>query len=384
MRIQARLCFFLILICSGTFCPVQLAALDTQSYAAYRARAAQITAAMDDSTLAAQVILTAIEGRASLSPAMRTLLTQVPVGGIMLFRYNLDTPTEDVRRLISESSAFVTERAGIAPFIAVDHEGGLVHRFGPGVERLPSAFSFWELALREGWAVALNRAETLYRRSAEEIRGLGINMVLGPVAEPLYGDNHLFLGSRSYGPQPVFTRVAASTYIRSMDAFGISSVVKHFPGNTALDPHYHISILEQNRWALNEMTRPFAEIIRDLSPPALMLSHVIVPALDSERNASLSRAVIEDWLRGELGFEGIAMADDFAMRAVTDLGLSPAAAVVEALNAGIDMVMTWPHNLRATHSAILEALVSGRLPRERLLEAAQRIITEKIRYGLVP
>ena len=114
-----------------------------------------------------------------------------------------------------------------------------------------------------------------------------------------------------------------------------------------------------------------------------MVSHVTVPALDSKRSASLSRPVIEGWLRRELGFEGIVLADDFSMGAISALGLEPAAAAAEALNAGVDMIMVWPKDLVAVHASILEALKSGRLSRARLREAAERIIAEKIRYGII-
>jgi beta-N-acetylhexosaminidase len=314
---------------------------------------------------------------------MRNLLHRIPAGGIMLFRFNLDTPPQDIKNLLSQASAAVTERSGIAPFMAVDHEGGLVHRFGPGVLRLPSAYSFWQLAQAEGVDAALARAQTLYTASAREISELGITMVLAPVVEPLNDDNRLFLGSRSYGPDPAFVQAAASVFMQSMEAAGIASVIKHFPGNTSADPHYDDSVLHATRAALDEMAAPFAGIIGGLSPSSVMLSHVIVSAVDADRNASLSRVVIEDWLRGKLGFEGIAMADDFAMAAVAAKGISPQAAAVQALNADIDMIMTWPQHITAVHAAILHALRNGELPRERLIQAAERIIREKIRFGLV-
>ena len=350
---------------------------------AYRIAASRIAASLDDSALAAQVLLTGIEGRVTLSSAMRSLLERVPAGGIMLFRYNLDTSKDDVKKLLSETVSLVSVKTGIPPFMAVDHEGGLVHRFGEGVGRLPSAYSFWELAQAEGRPAALASAERLYRVSAEELRGLGITMVLGPVAEILDRDNQKFLETRSYGPDPAFTQDASSAYIRSMGAAGIASVIKHFPGNSAADPHTGASSLRAGKATLNEMVRPFSGIISRLSPPALMLSHVIVPALDERLNASLSSRVINDWLRLELGFDGIIIADDFSMAAIAASGLSPTAAAVTALNAGVDMIMTWPSSLTTMHLAILDALRSGRLPKSRLLEAAERIIAEKIRFGLM-
>ena len=354
---------------------------DNSAYALYSEEAMRIANSLDDSALAAQVLLTGIEGKTTLSPAMRRLLERIPAGGIMLFRYNLDTPREDVKMLLSETADLVSAKNGIPPFMAVDHEGGLVHRFGDDVERLPSAYSFWELAQAQGIPAAMAKADAHYRRSALEIRELGITMVLGPLAETLDADNRAFLDTRSYGPSRYFVEMMASAFVRGMDAAGIASVVKHFPGNTATDPHSGVSGIRAGKGGLDEMARPFAGVIRNLAPQAVMISHVIVPALDPMRNASLSRAVIQGWLRGELGFEGMVVADDFSMGAVNVP--SPAAAGIEALNAGVDMIMVWPKDLSATHAALLGALGNGRLPRERLVEAAARIIAGKLRYGLI-
>jgi beta-N-acetylhexosaminidase len=363
-------------------CPGAFAQID--DFTRYYDEAAKIAASLDDSALAAQTLLSGIDGKTNLTQAMRSLLERIPAGGIMLFRYNLDTSKEDVKKLLSETASLVKAGAGVPPFFAVDHEGGLVQRFGPGVERLPSAFSFWELAQKEGWDAALSKAETLYRRSALEIRGLGITMVLGPVAEILDEENRLFLDTRSYGPDADFTEAAAAVFVKSMGAAGVASGVKHFPGNTAADPHSKVPALKADKERLGEMIRPFAGIIRNMRPAAIMVSHVMVPALDSKRNASLSAGVIQGWLRGELGFEGIVLADDFSMGAVAALGLSPGAVAVEALNAGVDMIMVWPKDLSAVHASILEALKAGRLPQKRLVEAVSRIIAGKIRYGLIP
>jgi beta-N-acetylhexosaminidase len=375
-----RFGFFLLitLICPGLFSQTTAVA----DSALYSKQAAEIAASMSDSVLAAQVLLAGIDGKTRLTPAMRSILERVPAGGVVLFSYNLDTPKEDVKKLLEETTSLVKAGAGIAPFVAVDHEGGVVHRFGPGVEKLPSAFSFWELAQKEGREASLARAETLYRRSAQEIRELGITMVLGPVAETLNNENQRFLETRSYGSDHEFTAAAASAFIKSMNASGIASAVKHFPGNGAADPHDKGASIGASKTLLDEMVRPFADLIRSLNPPTIMLSHVMVPALDSQKNASLSSIVIKDWLRGELGFRGIVLADDFSMGAVAARGLSPGAAAVEALNAGVDMIIVWPRDVIAVHASILNAVRERRVSRERLVEAVSRIITEKLRYDI--
>jgi beta-glucosidase-like glycosyl hydrolase len=168
-----------------------------------------------------------------------------------------------------------------------------------------------------------------------------------------------------------------------MDAAGIMCVVKHFPGNPGNDPHSDRVVLTADRSSLDKRVKPFAGMIRNLYTPAIMVSHIVVSAWDAERNASLSPQVIQGWLREQLGFTGIIVADDFSMGAVAVSGIDSNAAVVEALNAGVDMVMTWPRNLASVHRAILAALQDGRLSRERLREAVERILVEKLRYGLI-
>jgi beta-N-acetylhexosaminidase len=239
------------------------------------------------------------------------------------------------------------------------------------------------MAQTQGEHIALAAVENSARASAEELRGLGITLNLAPVAEILGAENRAFLETRSYGPDPGFVEKAASAFIRAMDASGIACAVKHFPGNSAEDPHFGTSVIRADRDGRDSMTMPFRGIIRSVRPAAIMVSHSIVQAIDPQRNASLSHNVISTWLREELGFSGIVLADDFAMKAITANHIRAEEAVVEALNAGVDMVMCWPSNMVLIHSAILLAVQDGRLKRERLLDAAERILAEKLRYGLV-
>jgi beta-N-acetylhexosaminidase len=369
------------------------------------AQARRLARSLDDRTLAAQVLLTGIDGNGVLGNAMASLLQRAPAGGVMLFRYNLSGAKEGIPPFLkavsnriaastTASTAAPTTTAapsttaaalGIPPLVAVDHEGGLVHRFGAGVGRLPTPLSYWDAAQAQGWEAALEGLEQAARTSGEELRSLGITWNLAPVAEVLTAENRPFLDDRSYGPDGEFVERAAAAFIRGMEGAGIGCVVKHFPGNTGADPHRGEAVLDVSREILDRMAEPMAALIRSpAAPGALMVSHVRALARDRERIASLSPAVIQDWLRGELGFEGIILADDFSMGAAAFSALSAEEAAVAALNAGADMVMTWPMNLTTVHAAILGALRDGRLPRERLVEAAERIIREKIRLGLIP
>jgi beta-N-acetylhexosaminidase len=350
-------------------------------YARCRVQAELLATSLDDRLLAAQVIMAGMDNKNYLSGDMKLILREIPPGAIVFFKYNLNTGKDEVRSFLKDCSELTFAVSGLTPFLAVDHEGGLVHRFGPEVEKLPAAASFLELAGEEGREAVLDFMEESVHLSAVEIRDLGITMNLAPVAEVLRDDNRAFLETRSYGPDPDFTEAAAAAFVRGMDAAGVACVVKHFPGNSGDDPHSGTAILTADRAALDEMVKPFAGVIRSARPAALMVSHVTVPALDPGRNASLSPAVI-GWIR-ELGFPGIILADDFSMGAVASTGLSPEDAAVEALNAGADMIMTWPRSTAAVYGAILNALEEGRLSRQRLREAVEHILAEKIRYGIM-
>ena len=352
---------------------------DPMQLAMFREEASRFVSSMDDSRLAAQCLLAGLEYNAHFSDHMKSLLQEIPAGGIIFFRYNLTGNKDEIRSLLRDVSNFIYAVSGIPPFMAVDHEGGLVHRFGSEIKRLPAPESFWEMAKIDGEAKTLEIVETLARQSGEELWDLGINMNLAPVAEVLSPENQAFLESRSFGPDPVFTENAAIAFIRGMEAAGIICVAKHFPGNGSEDPHKRSVMISADLPALDLMIQPFKSIIRELHAPAMMVSHTVVPAIDPHRNASLSPALVSGWLREELGFSGIIVADDFNMSAVVSRGISPEEAAVQALNAGVDMVMCWPHNMESIHHAILAAIENGSLPRQRLEEAAERIIAERLR-----
>ena len=362
----------------------------------FRARAVEIAASLDDRLLAAQILICGIDGKGQLPPHIKELLAEFPAGGVMLFRYNLDTDNDAIRALVGETVSLIRKGCDVPPFIAVDHEGGTVNRFMRGVATLPSASTYWELSLSQGKAQALEKIYADSLRAGQEINALGINLNFAPVAEHLNDNNRVFLESRSYGPDPLFTAEAAGAFVRGMEQAGVLCVIKHFPSSAGDDPHYSASAINADKAALDSLVYPFASLINtDGGARAVMAAHTLVPAVDSEI-ASLSPAVMEDWLRGELGFDGIIISDDFSMAAAkiaaariaaargTDAGKqSPAEAAVRSIAAGADMVLVWPSDLRRTHGAFISALSGGQLSRERAREAASRVIYEKLRMELI-
>jgi beta-N-acetylhexosaminidase len=344
---------------------------------------------MDRRLLAAQLILSAVDGRDTLPERTRALLAEIPPGGILLFSYNLGRDPERSKAFIGEVSACVA-RFSLAPFVASDQEGGSVQRFR-GRAALPAPLSYWQGMERElssggsgaeraeAWAEArratLLAIENHAAEAGQELRRLGVNFNLAPVAEFLSEENRPFLKDRSYSPDPVFTGEAAAAFIRGMERAGIAATLKHFPGNSGADPHRSRAVLASGD--PEPLVAPFRYVVGRENPAAVMVSHVVVPSWDS-RPSSLSPAAVGR-LRA-LGFEGIILADDFTMAAA---GAPVERCAVEALNAGVDMVMAWPADLAKIHRAVLEALERKELPEEKLRKAAERIILQKLRYGLI-
>ena len=372
---------------------------------AARRLASRIATAMDERQLAAQVIITGLDSIGRLSCGMTALLEECPAGGIIIFRLNVGDDINSLRNLIAESVDLISrgtavelfdygEEGGlktwtVLPFAAVDHEGGTVNRFRPVIEHPRAASVYWTMAQNTDWENAVEQLNADSLLAGNAMSGLGFNVNFAPVVEHLNDDNREFLISRSYGPDPDFTAQAAAAFIKGMEEAGILCTVKHFPGVAGADPHYHPSVLRGDHEALDELAAPFAALIDSGLARAIMVSHSSVPALDGEYIASLSQNVMGGWLRGELGFNGIIVSDDFVMEAARGpasaggLRLMPEEAAVKSLAAGSDMVIVWPGDLRRTHAAIMQALAEETLPIKRLRYAARRIIYEKLRMGLV-
>jgi beta-N-acetylhexosaminidase len=339
-------------------------------------RAAEIADSMDIKLLAAQLILSAVSGKGSVPENTRQLLAKIPVGGVTLFGYNIATDTEK-NRIFSEELLTYLSGKTLPPFIATDQEGGIVQRIR-GKAALPPPLSYWEkVQAGQNAEAAIAAIEREAAEAGRELRHIGITLNLAPLAEVLTNENQAFLKTRAYGSDPVFIANAAAAFIRGMENAKVASTLKHFPGNTGTDPHYNKVVLDISEEELEIKIGPFREVIRREAPASVMVSHVIVPSWDS---IPLTRSRIAVKRIRDMGFNGIILADDFAMVAT---GAPLEIAVVEALAAGVDMVFAWPNDLPKLYNAIIKALEKGTLSKERVKEAAERVIYQKIRYGIV-
>jgi beta-N-acetylhexosaminidase len=329
---------------------------------------------------AGQVILAAIDGSKTLAPYMKNILEEASPGGILLFRYNLNaSPAENAIYIEEISKVVANKAAGIRPFMAVDQEGGTVQRFVGGYARLPNASSYAASPAADPLA-ALQRDAA---KAAKDMQAIGINLNLAPLGEVLRAENEPFLKERSYGPDTNFVYNACTRFINAMQANGIICVLKHFPDSGSGDPHKGEQHVPYSKAELTGIAAPMIKLLHNNEASAVMVSHAVIDRIDDTQAGSMSEKVITEWLQGEIGFNGLIIADDFSMAgalAGSAAAKDPNAAAIKALAAGVDMVICWPPDIKKLHKAIINAVHTGILPEERLDNAVSKIIKLKVNH----
>lgn len=221
-------------------------------------------------------------------------------------------------------------------------------------------------------AAALELAERYGRCSGREARALGLNWVLGPVCDVNNNPANPVINVRAWGEDPDTAGALACAFLRGAQAEGVLCCAKHFPGHgdTASDSHLELPLLEHSRERLETVELPpFRQAIAS-GVATVMTAHLLLPSLDAERPATLSKAVLTDLLRRELGFDGLVVTDALVMEAIAGRYGAGEAAVL-ALEAGADLVLM-PADAEAAIAAIVAAVQSGRLSEARLEASLER------------
>ncbi|HEX5863725.1 MAG TPA: glycoside hydrolase family 3 N-terminal domain-containing protein [Casimicrobiaceae bacterium] len=309
-----------------------------------------------------------------LGEATRAMLSAVQPGGVVLYGANILNPPQ-LRSLV----AGIRELLPIPPFIAVDEEGGRVSRIH-GLEGTVRIAPALELA-RQGQD-AVDRA---YATIADELVTLDINMDLAPVADLGLYPELQHLGDRAFSADADLVASAVVGAVKALQARGIVSVVKHFPGHgrTRGNSHRERSAITATRAELEVDLKPFRAAFA-AGVGGLMTAHVAYPALDSSAlPASVSPRILQGLARMELGFDGLIVTDALEMRGLTTLR-TEADAALAAFAAGADLLMgpTRPQEIHA-HLAQALAAADATLLRQRLVESYGRIIAVKRRFGIL-
>lgn len=295
----------------------------------------------------------------------RAFLDEYPVGGVILFRRNVESAT-GLRAL---TDAIHATGAGLRPLVGLDHEGGRVHRLGAPFTHFPPM-----AAVGASGDPAL--ATAVGRAMGRELAAIGVDVDFAPVLDVWSNPVNAVIGDRAFGRTPRGVIRAALPFAHGLRAAGIVPVGKHFPGHgdTVGDSHHVLPRVRHDAARLRRVEmRPFVAAIRD-GFPALMTSHVVYPALDAKRPATLSPAIATDLLRHRLRFRGCLFSDDLEMRAIAGRH-APERFAPMALAAGCDMLLVC-QSLDVAARAIAgveDAVARGRVPGERVAEALSRI-----------
>ena len=287
------------------------------------------------------------------------------LGGVVLFSRNI----ADRERLAELTHGLRVERPDL--LVAVDEEGGDVTRLEadrgssyPGNCAL-GAVDDVDLTRHVGAAIG------------SDLAAVGIDLNLAPVADVNSNPDNPVIGVRSFSADPALVGRHVAAFVEGVQAAGVAACAKHFPGHgdTARDSHLELPTVTADRATLEARELvPFRAAI-DAGVRAVMTAHVVVPALD-ERPATLSRVILGEVLRGELGFRGLVITDALEMGAVSREASMEQSAVA-ALAAGADALCLGAdcdaRRVERVHSGLLAAVRDGRLADERLSEAAGRI-----------
>src|SRR5438093_6221116 len=227
---------------------------------------------------------------------LERLIREGRVGGVILFVKNIRSVSQ-VRGLTADLQRLAAD-AGLPPLlITIDQDGGLVNRLIDGITIFPSAMAI-------GASGRAEDAATAGRITSMELRALGVNTNHAPVLDGNSNMENPIIGISSFGDDPAQVARLGIAYIRAAQAAGILTTAKHFPGHgaTPVDSHLDLPVVTKDLQRLRrEEVFPFAEAI-GAGVDGIMSTHIVFPALDADRPASLSPQIMTGLLREELGF----------------------------------------------------------------------------------
>ncbi len=275
-----------------------------------------------------QMIMVGLKGE-ELTKEKEPLLRNYPFGGFILFAHNLKEP----KQILSLCRSLWEIEKEHPPFIAIDQEGGRVHR-------LPAPFTHFPAAAALGRTGNTDLAYSVGLATARELAAVGINLNFAPVLDVHSNPDNSIIGDRSLSSNPRQVAALGGAIIEGLRDGGIIPCGKHFPGHgdTTKDSHLELPVVEKDLTALRAVELPpFVRACRN-QIESLMTAHVLYPSLDRNYPATLSEIIIGGLLREELGYQGVVFSDDLEMEAISK-NFSLAEAVSRSVRAGVDVLL---------------------------------------------
>lgn len=320
--------------------------------------------------------LTGVYPTTASGETTKNAIEEYPVGGIIYFADNL-VSVPQTKSMLENVQQYAKNASGVGIFTAVDEEGGTVAR----VAQKLGTTAFYNMA----YYGESNDACTGYNIGytiGSDLHALGFNLDFAPVADVNINEYNE-LGSRIFSSDPSIVANMATAVATGLQDAGVSATFKHFPGLGAEDGNTHedsFVIIDRTVDQLRESEFiPFSTGI-EAGVDFVMVSHQIVTGFEDNLPADLSYTAVTEYLRGELGFDGIAITDAQQMNTISTVYSSGEAAVM-SIQAGIDIILM-PENLQEAVNAVCDAVDNGEISEDRIDESVMRILNQKYELSL--
>jgi beta-N-acetylhexosaminidase len=309
----------------------------------------------------------------SIPSDLRLLAREFDLGGIILFARNVVAP-EQVAEIARDAQGMARE---LPLWVSVDQEGGRV-------ARLKAPFTIWPPMKTLGRSGDVELAARFARALAAELKAVGISLDYTPVLDIHTNPKNPVIGDRALAERAEDVARLGQTIITTLQDAGIAACGKHFPGHgdTSTDSHHELPLVEHPPDRIENVELiPFRAAI-DAGVASIMTAHILIPAYDEERPATLSPTIVDGLLKQTLGYGGLVLSDDLEMRAIAARYGIPEA-TVKAVAAGCDAVLmcgTSQEPQVAALEAVIHAVEDGTLPMKRVEDALTRHRRVKERF----
>lgn len=279
-------------------------------------------------------LMLAFEGL-TVPERIRTWVTERKTGGFTIFRPLNVNNLAQVRALTAELQAIAAQANQPPLIIGTDQEGGQLNALGEETTLFPGNMSL-------GATRDTGLARQVGQAMGRELAALGVNANYAPNCDLNTNPHNPVCGTRAFSDDPALAAEMAAALVEGIQAEGVAATIKHFPGSgeTKVDSHYAMPLIDHSRERLAQIElRPFRTAI-DAGAKLVMSGHFAIPALtgSSELPATLSRAVMRDFVREELGFDGIVITDALDMGAISQ-GAGQIVDVITAVRAEVDLLL---------------------------------------------
>ena len=308
----------------------------------------------------------------NMDSTLKSSLDTVKPGGFILFNENITT-YENTLKLVKDIKA----TSKIPMFISIDQEGGSVQRLSMLSEASKIPYMYYVGKMNDE-----KLSEEVGKVVGEELRVIGVNMDFAPVLDIYENKENTVIGKRSFGESKEVVSKQALAFSKGLESTGVIPVYKHFPGhgNTKEDSHYELPVVSKTKEELlNDDLVPFKEAIKN-DAKVIMIGHLAVPEITHDNTpASLSRELITDLLKNELGYNGIVITDALNMGALTK-NYNQDEIYVKAINAGVDILLMPPGSVKALES-IKKSVNDGLISEDTINKSVKKIL--KLKYDMI-